>query len=227
MKNKGLKTLKILLWTLGGFLGVVLVFLLFAVILTIIPANSSFKEANEGIDIYLASNGLHVDFVLPVKNEVVDWRTYFHPEDFDSGPKPFIAIGRGDKGFYLETPTWDDLKVSNVTNALFWPSPTILHITYLRGRPIQNDHVKKLTLTKEEYQNLVNYIEESIVYEENGKTAIVPCCDYPGVNDKFYYSKGKYHLFMTCNDWVNAGLKQIGVKTATWAPLDKCLLYHF
>ena len=219
--------MKLLLKTLGGFLGVVLIFLLFATILTLIPTNSTYQEAEEGIDIYLASNGLHVDYVLPVKTEVVDWGIYFRPEDFDAGPKPFVAIGRGDKGFYLETPTWGDLKVSNVTNALFWPSPTILHITYLRGQPILNDHVKKLTLSKDEYHNLVEYIKESLVYEENGMTAMVPCCDYPGVNDKFYYSEGKYHLFMTCNDWVNAGLKRIGVKTATWAPLDKCLFYHF
>ena len=226
MKKILFKSTKILLWALGSLLGLGVLFVVFATLLTLIPANSTYKEADEGVTIFLASNGLHVDFILPVKDPEKDWTTYFSPEDFQTGPKPYVAIGRGDRGFYLETPTWGDLKVSNVLNALFLPSETILHITYLRGKPIENDQVKSLILTKDQYKNLISYIEETMVWNNEGQAKLIPGYGYPGVNDQFYEAKGTYHLFMTCNDWVNDGLKRIGVKTAIWAPLDKCLLYH-
>ena len=218
--------LKFLLKAFGLFLIIVVTFIAFAVILTLIPTNSDYQEPEEGIEIFLASNGLHVNYILPVKNEIMDWGIYFSPEDFSPGPKPYLAIGRGDKGFYTETPTWDDLKVSNVLKALFWSSPTILHIIYIRGKPIKSESVKSLILTPDQYQSLVNYIKESIVFEENGQASIVSCCSY-GVSDRFYHSKGTYHLFRTCNDWVNNGLKRLGIKTAIWAPFDRSILYHF
>ena len=38
----------------------------------------------------------------------------------------YVAIGWGDRGFYVDTPTWADLKLSTLCNALFVPSESVL-----------------------------------------------------------------------------------------------------
>ena len=41
-----------------------------------------------------------------------------------------ISIGWGDKGFYLDTPTWAELKLSTALIAGFGLGNAALHITY-------------------------------------------------------------------------------------------------
>ena len=45
----------------------------------------------------------------------------------------YVAFGWGDRGFYLETPTWDDLKYSTVLKALFWHSPAVMHVSFYKN----------------------------------------------------------------------------------------------
>lgn len=44
----------------------------------------------------------------------------------------YIAFGWGDKGFYLDTPTWADLKFSTAFKAAFWMGQSAMHTTYYR-----------------------------------------------------------------------------------------------
>ncbi|HBO38902.1 MAG TPA: hypothetical protein DD638_09600, partial [Pasteurellaceae bacterium] len=65
------------------------------------------KESSQDITIYLLSNGVHTDLVMPSKTEQKDWTSVFAAENTLGGlPEQWIAVGWGDKGFYLETPTW-------------------------------------------------------------------------------------------------------------------------
>ena len=70
--------------------------------------------------IYVQSNGIHTDLCLPVKTNLMDWNEFIAPEPYGhSGQYDFISIGWGDKGFFLDTPTWAELKVSTALNAAF------------------------------------------------------------------------------------------------------------
>ncbi|HOB24230.1 MAG TPA: DUF2459 domain-containing protein, partial [Kaistella sp.] len=62
--------------------------------------------------------------MVPVKTPEIDWSqqipfktTLSKRTDFK-----YLAIGWGDKGFYLDTPTWADLKFSTAFKAAFWLS---------------------------------------------------------------------------------------------------------
>ncbi|MFL5728111.1 MAG: DUF2459 domain-containing protein, partial [Cytophagaceae bacterium] len=105
---------------LALLLSLIAVYFIAAVALTLIPVNTSFKPSEEGVKIFVQSNGVHTDLVVPVKNEVCNWAEKIDPEDFEMDSRPFshIAFGWGDQGFYLHTPTWGDLTFSTAINAL-------------------------------------------------------------------------------------------------------------
>ena len=70
------------------------------------------------------------------------------------------AIGWGDRGFYLETPTWADLKASTALAAMFWPSGTVVHVT-ARREPAPSDQATRVVLTGEQYRVLCDAVAES------------------------------------------------------------------
>ena len=99
----------------------ILVYLLSAVILSHITVHSKFHPIpadQAGIDIYVRTNGMHTDLILPAQSSERDWYSIIPPadlhriEDNTVGQTEYLSFGWGDKGFYLDTPTWADLKFS-------------------------------------------------------------------------------------------------------------------
>jgi uncharacterized protein (TIGR02117 family) len=221
------KLLKLGIWGVLTLIGFIVLYLLFAALLTVIPVNNSFVQPSEGIDVFIKTNGVHTDIVVPVKTDIIDWRTKIYTFHFKPAKYEFqyIAFGWGDKGFYLYTPTWADLKYSTAFKALFWLSTSAMHVTYYNHVPSVNEQTRKITISAEQYKNFVKYISSSFL-SVNNEFVPINCCHYDGVNDNFYEARGTYNLFRTCNGWSNEGLKKAGVKTALWAPFDKSVLYH-
>src|SRR5438552_1587038 len=116
MKKKHVKILLILLGIVPGF---VLLYLAAALFLSAFSVNRSFRQPENGIDIYVKSNGVHTDILAPVSTPEIDWKTKVNTGDFKPSMKEFqyVSFGWGDKGFYLYTPTWDDLKYSTAFKA--------------------------------------------------------------------------------------------------------------
>jgi len=211
-----------------GFLFLGVIYLVVAVVLTYIPANMFSSQPEEGVVVYLKSNGVHTDIVLPIENKFYSWHERIHVADFapDTVDQKWVAFGWGDKGFYLETPNWSDLKVTTAFNAMFLPTPTAMHVT-LYSKIWESERTRKLILTDAQYLLLCEYVFKSFLRNRNDNFILINCCHYNGLNDNFYEAVGSYNALNTCNNWTNKGLKQIGVKTAMWAPFDKCILYHF
>ena len=83
-----------------------------ALVLGSIPANVAWHEPDRGITLYIRTNGVHTWIVMPKVDPVMDWRPYAPGEDLrDSryGRSDHVAIGYGNREFYLNTPTWGDL----------------------------------------------------------------------------------------------------------------------
>ena len=75
---------------------------------SLIPVNRGWVEPAHGTTIYLADNGIHVDIMMPIAAQGLDWRPLIPARDFaavdpNSG---FIAFGAGEQRVYLDTPTW-------------------------------------------------------------------------------------------------------------------------
>jgi uncharacterized protein (TIGR02117 family) len=224
-------TKKTLVWLLKGVLftvGVTAFYFLSAFVLTLIPGNPGKERPAQGIEIFVSSNGVHTDIVVPVQTALFNWEGFIPPSDFrpEAVPFSYISFGWGDKGFYLDTPTWSDLKFSTAFNAMFCGAATAMHVAYFTGKPAESSYIRRLVLSPEQYSSLVKYIRGSFREDDSGKCILIDCCRYTGLNDSFYEARGSYSLFKTCNVWTNNALKACDVKTALWAPFEKCVMYR-
>lgn len=204
----------------------IIFFLVLASLLSLIPVNTSYLPAKDGIAIYVSSNGVHTDLILPVQSETINWQDLFLPAHFGNRwtHTQYIAFGWGDKGFYLNTPEWSDLKLKTALKALFIPSSSVMHVS-LWPQPEENDLIKKIVLSKADYKKLAESIINSFTMDKNGYFLKVNHSGY-GNYDLFFESPLKFHLFKTCNVWTNRILKTAGVRTSIWTPFDKPILYH-
>lgn len=215
---------KIILRTILTLISAVIIYLAAAYTLPYITVNNSFKNETDGIKIYVSSNGVHTDIIVPINSKLKDWRTNFPAEKFDVKDSAYnhLSFGWGDKGFYLDTPTWDDLTVSTAVTAALGLGETAMHVTYRKQPKLNSKSIVCLTITQENYEKLINYIENSFEKKDNA----IQLIEHPGYgnNDRFYEALGSYSAFKTCNIWTNQGLKKIGVKVAVWSPAESGLM---
>lgn len=209
------------------FIGAVSAYLFFALVFALIPVHRSFESSAIGVDIFIISNGVHSEFVVPVQNSEIDWRTVFPipPTNKNASYYSYIGIGWGDKGFYLETPTWKELKAKTAISALVLPSKSVVHLTGHRHPPVESEKCIGLRISPVSYQKLVTYIKASIALDDNAVAKIIPNQSY-SKNDHFYEGVGAYSLLRTCNDWTNQGLKEAGVRAAFWSPFENGIFYQ-
>jgi uncharacterized protein (TIGR02117 family) len=201
------------------------VFLVFAI--PYIPVNSNVKNTAEEISIYIKTNGVHTDIVVPIKTEIKDWseKIKFSQIKSQDATMQFIGFGWGDKGFYLNTPEWSDLKFSTAFVAAFGIGSSAMHATFYK-QINENKSCVKIKISKEEYRKLIVYIEDNFKLDFNGNPIWIDATTY-GVNDSFYEAKGAYTLFYTCNTWANNGLKAINQKAALWTATDRGIFQHY
>jgi len=105
-----------------------LLYLAAAVFLGLVPANVSFRQPADGVIIFVETNGIHTWIVMPKVNEDMDWRPLVlpaHLKDPRWGNADHVAIGYGNREFYLNTPTWGDLTVRRAAAAFFGNGPSL------------------------------------------------------------------------------------------------------
>lgn len=167
--------------------------------------------------IYIATGQIHADFILPVKNELFDWGDFLNLENFPAKNRNdrFIQMGWGDRGFYLDMVELENLTLKTAIEAALLPSETLMHVTLHQNIPPYY-RIKKVLLTKRQYQVLVNYLMDGFK-RRRGRPVLVPGRGYYG-NDNFYAGEGSYHLFNTCNLWTTRGMRRAGIRTSIFSP---------
>lgn len=225
------KILRIILKTIGVIIGLLIIYVIAGLTLYRIPVNKNvdYKSPND-VTIYLLSNGIHTDVVVPVKNEIMDWNQFIKPQHTDAKDStyPFVGIGWGDKGFYLQTPEWKDLKASVALKAAFHLSTAAIHATFHRSVDTTLEKSAVLNISKKNYTDLVEFIKNNFLLDSAGSSIHIPSVnDGYGDNDAFYEAKGSYSFFYTCNTWTNNALKAAHQKAALWTLLDKGIFHHY
>jgi uncharacterized protein (TIGR02117 family) len=214
------KALKILSKTILFFLGFILLYVLSAVILSKITIDKE-ADTKPEVEVFILTNGVHTDIVMPTKNDQMDWskQVLFKNTIAADSTYRYIAMGWGDKGFYLETPEWSDLKASVAFKAATGLSTTAIHATYYRKMKLGED-CKSMMISKEQYNRLITYITDSFQKDEAGNFLLIKTDANYGKSDAFYEANGSYSLFHTCNSWANSGLKTSGQKCCFWTATD-------
>jgi uncharacterized protein (TIGR02117 family) len=185
------------------------------------------RPSNPDITIFILGNGVHTDIVMPVKTDYKDWSQsirYKNTRSHDSSLQ-LLAIGWGDKGFYLNTPTWADLKFSTAFNAAIGLSSTAMHATFYIGPLREGKECVKLEIDTGQYRRLVAFIENSLQMDSLGQPVVISTKMRYNDNDAFYEAKGSYNLFHTCNTWTNNALKASGQKACWWTPFESGIFH--
>lgn len=187
-----------------------------------IPANAAWMQPAEGIRIFIEDNGIHTGIVMPVAAAGVDWRGSFPAGDL-ADPRyaafDHIAVGWGDRSFYVETPTWGDISPAIVLRAAIGSSRTVLHVEHVPAPPT-GKAVRAIMLTPDQYRRLAAFVRESL--GPGGKVA----SGY-GSDDAFYDARGRYSAVTTCNEWTGRALRHAGVRVGRWTPFPITVMGWF
>ena len=207
-------------WCVRAFLVLILGYGLI-ILVGLIPRNNGFRPTPGGITIQMISNAVHSEFILPISDGDSDWRDEFEAFDFpaDTSWATRVAVGWGDKGFFINTPTWSDLKLSTALHALFWPSDTCLHVSMISDTQVPLD-ARSICISPKQYHRLCEFIRTSLKVNDAGKPMPIAGAHYSS-NDAFYEALGCYHCLNTCNSWVGRGLQAAGVRVPLLTPLPK------
>ncbi|MGK4568755.1 TIGR02117 family protein [Flavobacterium sp. 3HN19-14] len=220
------KLLKIIGRTALVLTGIILIYLLSAYTLSRITVNSDIKAVDE-IAIFIKTNGVHTDIIVPAKGEIIDWtkEIKFDQTIAKDATAQYLAFGWGDRGFYLNTPQWSDLKASTAFTAAFYLGTSVMHTQFYNNLS-ESESCKKIMISRADYQKLVDYISQSFYRDPSGNIVWIQGSSY-GNHDAFYEANGKYSLFKTCNSWANAALKSANQKAALWTATDTGIFCHY
>lgn len=217
---------KILKYTTFFLLGII-GYLLMVTLLSYISVNDGLVKSHKEIPIYILTNGVHTDVVLPLKSEHYDWTNQLKTEHTKAKDTTmnYVALGWGDKGFYLETPTWADLKASTALKAASGLSSSAMHVTFYKEMK-ESKSCKKLQISSDNYKKLILFINESF-QTKSGEFLKIETDAVYGKHDVFYEANGSYSLFYTCNSWANQALKAANQKAALWTISDSGIFRHY
>jgi uncharacterized protein (TIGR02117 family) len=214
----------------AGCVAVVLVglvgYLLAAVVGAAITLNADAAEPDAGTEIWLRSNGVHVELVMPVETPSVDWQAEFPMSAFVAPPRAprWVAFGWGARDFYVNVREWRDLTAARALRALLL-APGVLHVEYLpaTGNPASPGAGRRLLVSAAQLDALVAYVRATAIRDADGRPVPLPGVAY-GNDDAFFEANGRYSPMATCNEWVNVALKRAGVRTVAWAPFAPALV---
>lgn len=194
-------------------------YLLAAAALARLPVEGR-PAARDGVEVFVCTNGVHTDLVLPAVNGFADWPSDLRGSDFP-GADPWashFSFGWGDRAFYLETRRWSDLRLSTALSALFGGGASVMHV-YAMHSPVGSPDCGALVLGEGQYRALAAFVRGSFRRDGQGSVIPLPGSGY-GTTDLFYEAVGHYSPIETCNEWTGKALRAAGVTVGAWTPFE-------
>lgn len=184
-----------------------------------IPRNDDWSEpdpaSEDTVAILIGTNGVHTEIAMPLVTPGMDWRPVFPAADIDASFRPYthVAVGWGERTFFLQTPKWSDLDPLVAASALVG-GEGVLHVAHY-VRPAPSDDYRVLHLRPREYRVLADDIASRL--DPPGTREILDGYDR---HDVFYTARGTYHLGNTCNQWTSDRMAAAGIEIGHWTPFS-------
>ncbi|MDX2227988.1 MAG: TIGR02117 family protein [Leptolyngbyaceae cyanobacterium bins.349] len=186
------------------------------------PANSACE-----FPIYISSDGFHTNFFIPVETTAFNWRQQFNLDQIanrSSQAYRYLQFGWGDRIFYIETPSWEQVRISNALRALFyWQNQSAL---FIKGHPhlpqLPEEQMKCVKLSRTDYLALMQFIQNT--FEGSDRTPPQRLASGQDQESGFFAAQGHYSILNTCNSWTANGLRAANVNTPLWAGLAQPIM---
>ena len=207
-----IKTVKFILKFLLFITFTTVLYFLTAYLLVFLPSTNEEKKQKKSEDIYILYDTMHSDIVLNIQS-INNKKLTLQLRTFINNREGYLAFGWGDKETYLNTPTWNDIKISTSLKALFINTPSLMHVSFYKDIN-KFRYIKNIKLSKKGKEKLESTILKSFDLETDEQ--------YQGYgrDDFFYPSVYKYNLLNTCNTWTGDRLREANVSMSYWTPLS-------
>ena len=205
--------------------GIVVAAVLVAAVGALIP-RPLFRTAMGGEQshtIYFISNAIHTDIAIPL-DEDIRQRFAFIGQDGLPLANPnaqWLIIGWGGRSFYIETPTWADLKPLPVLRA-FTADNAAMHVELAGTLDAANPDLVPVNVGTNAFKNLLAEILASFARDSSGKPVLIAGAAY-GEFDNFYEATGWFNALFGCNTWAARMARIAGLRTGQWNPLPQSL----
>lgn len=153
--------------------------------------------------IYVVSHGWHTGIVIARADLPDDW-----PGLQDFARSDYLEFGWGDAEYYLaENGTvWLALK------ALFWPTPSVLHVAGITGSVtafFPESRLVRISLPESGFARMLRFIRDTFWLVDEGRAIPVAAGLYG--EGKFYRARGKFYFPKTCNYWTVSAVREAGL----------------
>lgn len=176
--------------------------------------------------IYVSSDNFHTNLILPMTDLVTGWQQRVGLSLPTTDPIQYLVFGWGERTFYVETPSWEEMKISNALKALFWSNAAAMNVYSLPEAPQSqgNTIVKPVWMTEQNYRQLLQFIQNSFQLDRQGQVMRIRRRN--GDLTNFFEAHGRYSILTTCNSWTAEGLRAAQIKTPLWGGLASAVMWH-
>ncbi|MFW8584787.1 TIGR02117 family protein [Rhizobium beringeri] len=172
--------------------------------------------------ILLLSGPIHTDIAIPLDAETRAAFSFLDDTGFPLGHPnaEWLIIGWGGRAFYLETPTWAELKPLPVLRALTIDR-SVLHLDLAGPITEPQPTVTAFDVRDDQLAQLRDFISQSFV-RDAGAVVPIPDAGY-GEIGSVLRGRGYFNALFGCNTWTAAALRSAGLRTGLWNPLPQAL----
>lgn len=178
----------------------------------------------EGARVLLIANAIHTDLVLPATPEIRE-RFAFLAEDglpLDHPGTAHLVIGWGGRDFYINTPSWAELRFVPAAKALTLDR-SVMHVSLSGPLDEEAPDVRCFLLGQAALERLLSAIEARFERDGDGEPLVIEGVSYTPY-DRFYESDGWFNILVGCNTFTASALRAAGFTTGMWTPLPQALL---
>jgi uncharacterized protein (TIGR02117 family) len=179
------------------------------------------------LPIYISGDGMHTNIWIPVRSPVFDWNQHLGRV----GKQPlnthrYLQFGWGDRRFYMETPSWSEVRPTQALRALFAPAnASALLVKGHSALPASPpETLRCINLSPEDYLALMTFLQAS--FERDSQGNLQRLGSGQDGDSSFYAATGHYSILRTCNSWTADGLRAAHVNTPVWGGLAPAVMHH-
>ena len=171
--------------------------------------------------ILVLTNPIHTDIAVPIDAELRARFDFLQQAGVPTAdPRArWLIFGWGGRAFYLETPTWADLKPLPVLKALTMDR-SVMHVD-VGGEIERRPSATRFEIDERAFHRLIGFIFESFA-QASGAPVVISGASY-GATDRFYEARGAFNALIGCNTWTARALREAGLRTGWWNPVPKTL----